>query len=397
MHEKSRAVQDVIIKSFGIIFTILLFTVSVFTLVIFAPKFMTFLMSAEKLLSGSTPSQIERIFNDSIYRQNDWITLYGGSQRIFLKREINNFEIVKDDNGFLILPTEHYDLDTLSAKADNLQFFAELCQEREIPFLFVMAPGNVIPGKTSLPTGVDDFANENIDLFLGMLCEREIPFLDVRTLTERMPLEDIVYKTDHHWALPIAFKTFSEIIAILNSTYALKLDEDFLYRDLENYVCRFYPKSFLGSSGIKVGEWYTGMDLFRVYDPIFETRLTNQYYVASELQWLREGPFWDAIIQEELLNDDGYYNKYNAYMYGSSCESRITNELAQNDSRLLLISDSFGRQMVPYMSLCFAETAWLDPQAGRYTESYTSYIDEFQPDCVVILFNGRSCYIDIPV
>ena len=35
-----------------------------------------------------------------------------------------------------------------------------------------------------------------------------------------------------------------------------------------------------------------------------------------------------------------------------------------------------------------SETRYLDPQEGRYNDSYIDYIDEYQPDVVVMMYTG---------
>ena len=49
--------------------------------------------------------------------------------------------------------------------------------------------------------------------------------------------------------------------------------------------------------------------------------------------------------------------------------------------------------MVQYLSLCFGETRYLDPQEGRYNDSYIQYMRDFQPDVVVIMYSGD--YVEV--
>lgn len=371
-----------------------LFLISFLTLKSFIPAMQSAFPNMRTM--ATNVDLFEQTFNENIVAKSKWITLYGGSQRALLKHEINHFEVIKDQDGFLHMPVTELDADTLEAYSDNLDYFAKTCQENGIPFLFVMAPSDIIEGKTTMANGFSDASNYNNDRFLQLLAKKRIPYLDSRTLIADMPLEDIFYKTDHHWALPACFKTFSQIITTIAENSNLNLDPNRYYQNINNYTCKEYPNSFLGSRGIKVGEWYTGKDSFQVFVPQFETDFITSYYISEKKQWEKTGDFWQTMIQEDILNDCLYYNKYNAFLDGSGYENRIVNNLSSNHYRCLLIADSFGRQMVPYLSLCFGETVYLDPQIGRYNESYTSYIEEYKPDCVVVMFNGLSTYIPIP-
>ena len=57
-------------------------------------------------------------------------------------------------------------------------------------------------------------------------------------------------------------------------------------------------------------------------------------------------------------------------------ENIIVNEGCDDNSKLLLISDSFARSMVMYLCQAFHETRYLDPQEGRYNKSYIDYIEK---------------------
>lgn len=394
MQKRTQKVSHIIDKAFALTFVFGLFTAAICTYWYFLPDVKQSVTLSP--LNKEMIAQIESVFNADIVHRKHWINIYGGAQRVFLKNEVNDFEVIKDKNGFLHIPAEKIENDVLSEYANNLQYFYDLCRNKNIPFLYIAAPAEVMEDKTVMPSGISDFGNVNIDRFLRMLEDREIPYLDTRPLLDEMPLEDIFYRTDHHWALPASIKTLTETIRILNEDYNMELDSEFILQNTENYICKVYENSFLGSRGIKVGELYAGKDTFRVLVPKFETNLENRYFVNSELMWTKTGSFWDTMIDEDILNDTSYYNKYNVFMFASSCENRIVNHNADNDYRILVISDSFGRQLVPYLSLYVKQTRWLDPQPGRYSESYTDYIEEYNPDCVIVMFNGQSTYITIP-
>lgn len=81
-----------------------------------------------------------------------------------------------------------------------------------------------------------------------------------------------------------------------------------------------------------------------------------------------------VIIINFLLFSNGY-----------NVENRVINKMALNDYKLLLISHSYGRPLTQYLALSFREVRNLDPQVGRYNKNYLQYIDEYEPDLVLIL------------
>ena len=48
--------------------------------------------------------------------------------------------------------------------------------------------------------------------------------------------------------------------------------------------------------------------------------------------------------------------------------------------------------MLVFMSLCFKEIRLIDPQEDRYNDSYVEYIDEYDPDIVIMTFPGKGYF-----
>lgn len=89
----------------------------------------------------------------------------------------------------------------------------------------------------------------------------------------------------------------------------------------------------------------------------------------------------------DLLNDEDYNNKYAAYVFDGNVENVIINYKAENEKKVLLVSDSFSRPMSTFLSTNFRELRCIDPQEGRYKNSLMNYIDEYKPDIVIIMYN----------
>ena len=114
------------------------------------------------------------------------------------------------------------------------------------------------------------------------------------------------------------------------------------------------------------------------------------FSISDSLKIVRKSVLiYEAII---LLNDETYLNKYNSHAYGAYNENRVKNEKSNNNLKALIIADSFARPQLGLYSLCFKETRYLDPQEGRYTDSYVEYIDRYQPDVVILMFPGDGTF-----
>lgn len=271
------------------------------------------------------------------------------------------------------------------ASPDSLVALYRYAQEKGLPFLYVQHPSKVIRQKTVLSAGLADVANDTHDRRLGVLRAMGIPTLDLRE-SIRDHLE--FYRTDHHWTVRTAFYATQSIVERLNSLYHLGLDPDGILTSLQNFDSLRYEDCFLGSHGIRVGPLFAGMDDFEMLVPRFETDLHYRHYSAHRLDVETDGAFPEAFVDFDLLEDPNYLNKYNACLKGGYVENVVENRLASNDLKVLLVANSFARAMVQYFSLCFRETRQLDPQGGRYSDSFIEYMEAYRPDVVVVMFYG---------
>lgn len=351
--------------------------------------------------SGSSSSKIEQInsqFQQADVYQRDWINLYGFAQRILSKNQIENFTLFKTSYGKIVSPQPAETEEAIKTAVDNVDAVAQYLREKEIPFFYLT---NILPIPNSqiLPDGITDYSSSNAQLLLDGISGRGIPIIDLRTsrFMQDIPQEQRFYRTDHHWSLQSCFEAFREIIFTANKELGWNLDPKNQYTNLERYIPYVKKHSFLGSYGVKAGEYYAGMDDFLIYLPNFPTNLRFESYRDTQLLLNKEGPFEEALIDWSLIENDSYYNKYNAFLYTSSVENRIVNQTADNNKKLLLISHSYGRSLAQYLSLCFNEVRHLDPQEGRYNDNYLAYIDTYEPDLVLMLTESEGLYFPVTI
>ena len=115
---------------------------------------------------------------------------------------------------------------------------------------------------------------------------------------------------------------------------------------------------------------------------------SDTHYINGKIEKKKIGTFEKAFLNYEILNDPNYKNKYNACLFGGYVENVILNHYAANNTKALLVTDSFGRSMSQYLSLYFKELRYLDPQKGRYNYSYIKYMDQYKPEIVIVMYNS---------
>lgn len=338
-------------------------------------------------ITGAIAS-LERIVNNDAFQKDQFVELYGLTQKTLDKKVI-------DDAGYGKLYRTSFDQITYSVKKENvnreLRSMKELKQgldEIGIPLLYIQAPFKLTEDLQQLPVNVKDYANDNADRFLEGLDKEGIDYLDLRKVFEDngMTQNEIFFNTDHHWTIDSAFYSMKSIIGTLNADYGFRIDES--YADISNYNRKVYKDFYIGSMGRRVGKVYGGVDDFTLITPNFDTDYTlyERDYGGEKVY---RGTFQDAVLVNDYIKEDAPLdtNRYAVY-HGDNAELEFINHKIKS-GKVMMIKDSFGLPIYSFLSLGVHEVRALDVRL--YTGSVLEYAREHRPDVVVILYNA-DCY-----
>lgn len=306
------------------------------------------------------------------------IDLYSLWYRATETREVvkEDATVLRLDNDFLAFQPNIADGETLAEMTDACAGLRDTADELGIPLLYAMAPN-----KRALSENGDNPVARNLDAFVALLRERDIAVLDLRdAMAEQgLTMENAFFQTDHHWLPETGLWTAGEIAG------ALGLDTGLL--SPEHYDVQTYADLFLGSEGKKVGRYFTplGLDDLSVITPKFDTRLT-----VTDSTGTRTGAFADTVlVQKNLHTADRYQaNPYVVYTGGDYPLQIIENHLNGEGKKILVLRDSYGCVVTPFLSLAAGEVRTVDVRYWNGTVS--DYIRAWQPDAVVVLYSGVS-------
>lgn len=331
--------------------------------------------------------QINQLYSDTDHGRRTWINIYGLSQRMLGKDVVDDFSLYRTSYGKLFRPRAYVEQDKIDSDMEKIRALYSHLEQAEIPAYYITCP-LPLDDNESLPVGLSDYSHENAGRMLEAVNEIKIPVIDLRVGSRicEIPENARFYKTDHHWKLETCYAAYVEIIERLENDLGWNLSGNGALLNTKNYNRFTREKSFLGAYGVTMGEWYMGKDDFVCLMPKWETSFSFEAYGSGtdELLLKKEGDFASALMDMEIIEDENYYNKYNAFSNGYCVDNRIINHLTKNDYKLLLISHSYGRPLSQYLSLSFKEVRNLDPQEGRYNKNYLEYIDEYEPDLVLV-------------
>ena len=222
---------------------------------------------------------------------------------------------------------------------------------------------------------------------VALLRDKDVDLIDLREEIEkaRFDWSSLFFVTDHHWKPKTGLWASGLIMKHLSEKYGYDINES--YYDYDNYESHVKKDWMLGAVGRRTGAWYDGLDDIEILNPKFDT---DFYFwgVSDNGEEIREGDFWHSMYLWDNLKtrSDFVNNSYSTYIGKEYSINTITNRMAKNDLKVLIIRESFSCVLTPFISLNSKETTSIDLR--RYKEQ--SIIDlcrETKPDVVLLPYN----------
>ncbi len=388
------------------IITVCFFLAIIFVMAIMSVLNLTNNYKTSGILNFTIPG-FENDFKTNLFLRQEIIEAQGLTQKWIGNNSVEDPEtgkIIKNNWGQLTsLPGEK----DFSGYIENIKKITGACKEENISQIYVQAPFKILPGyeKEQLPVGFTTKANLNADMFISKMKAMSVDVYDLRTVLEQsteIPVNELFYKTDHHWTVPTAFYAAGDFVKYLSENYDYcSEDEIKLLTEKDNFDFTTMDNCYLGSWGRRTGVLYAGLEDFTYITPKFDTDYSIKR-VAGEAVYENRGSFYDMVMspkrvekekygpsEEELaagFGDNGIYTDlYSVYMDGFVAEMHMINHNSGNDKKILIFQDSFGFPFSPFVSFTAKETRVIDLR--NWSGDIESYISEYQPHFVITLFN----------
>lgn len=308
-----------------------------------------------------------------------------------------NFSSFGEYNGVYQLSDGYWtalkDRKDRSEHIESFASFSAFLKEQGIDFLYVQAPYKVSKYEDSDVSGVVDFSNQNADEVLSGLQAAGIDTFDLREVIykEGMSHHELFFITDHHWKGETGLWAAGKIAKYLNENYAFQMNLELLNPD--NFTSVTYEDYFLGSLGRKVTLGQAEPENISLLYPNYET---NLHFEIPSIGVDLTGDF-SITYNMEAVSEIDYYNKdpYHAYSYGDRAVIRYENldENIEESRKVLLIHDSFSDCMQSFLALGLQNLETLDLR--YFTGSLEAYIEESQPDMVIVMYNAGELSFDV--
>lgn len=336
----------------------------------------------EELLPTAQVVFFEQEYTEQFVGKDQYIDLNGRIFSVVGSNYLN--EVLKLDNGYFITLDEEEDM---THYVDSATLLYHYLQEREIPFAFIQAPGQ-LPSDfdENIPDGFETYINRNADAFLNGLESNGVPTLDLRAEIQNQGLNhwDLFFKTDHHWNAEGGLWGSSVVAPFIDQL----LGEDIAnpdYFDQTNYQITTYPKAFLGSRGQRTGAVFSGYDDVSIFTPRFETQLEGE--TASSSTYV-SGDF-TQVMYPTLDVRNLTYQTYLSYLGDYSV---LKNHKVDNGKKIVILRDSFSRVAAAFLALHYEEIHLFDFREGDNTNDFfLQQLEVIAPDVVVqMLYTGAN-------
>ena len=345
--------------------------------------------------------EADSAINTQLDRDHLFIELYGATQRLMGRRVVEDadpqYTVIRLENGYLTFSDPDGEQVDMSVRAEEMvEFVQRVKKEYKTPVLYVQAPSKL--SVSTLPDGLEDYTEAEADQFLALLEKAKVDTLDLRPAfreaaeTNPDTAAELFFHTDHHWTPAGAFLGYQILCEKLEKSYRFQIDEDLT--DPDTYNKYNFEEVFLGSQGRRVGEAYTGLDDLEIWSP---KELTHFVYSVPIIGLKREGPFVTSLLFPERLAHVDLYNDnpYAIYAGGDYLLSRAVNQDLPDGKRILILRDSFGCGLTPFLSMACGEVMAMDPrQFNGNQDIMMHYIDWLEPDLIIVMNTTGSLRVE---
>ena len=247
--------------------------------------------------------------------------------------------------------------------AEIINKFADLMKPKGVRVISAMAPqavGIMVEQKYMEKLGCSD-QEAALDYILSRMNSNVVKVDMFQRLVDHND-EYIYFRTDHHWTALGAYYAYEEICQVLGMEAAPL--ENFEVWDQGEFTGTLYFEC-TNPERLRVDTCYA-------YDPPGDltTYITDDKY---------------GTFETEVLTDMSYagrHAKYYVFLYGDNALTEITNHDIPDGKTCVVIKDSFGNPLVPFLTQNYHKVLALDFR-HYYTMDLQEFVEAYDVDDVI--------------
>ena len=330
----------------------------------------------DKYFSGDFAEDVGDYYSDQFPARDFFVGLKGVTEIAMLKGENN--DVVLGADSYLLSRMDNPKISNVIKNYDASADFAARLAENGVSVTFAAAGRVIDVAEEKLPVlypvdtlyapwdALDERAEEtHVDGAAG--------YTDMLYLNLRDPLkaasdagDDVMYRTDHHWTTHGAYLAYVELMNLWGMEPLAE----------STFTVEVVSEEFYGTAWRNAGMKWIAPDTMEYYRFDGDMDYTMTIHDSDTVM---EG-FYDRSYLEKT-------DKYSSFISGNHAYVTIEKNGEENRERLMLIKDSFGHSLAPFLAYHFD----LEIIDLRYYKSSAAVLaDETECDRVLIINNMDS-------
>jgi hypothetical protein len=370
-------------KIFIAVFVIFIFLMAPYIMIFGSNKKSTFenrtlqqspILSIKNIISAKYMSEFENYFTDQFPGRDVWVKMYLKYQKAVNKTFIFNYYVTKD-NWIMPKPITRFPKRSIDKAFNNLEKINQIAKKQGTRLIFISLPHKVNSVKVNTPSYIQkDRGLEDKAYMLNKIKNSSVELLDVGSeIKKRYSQEQInqmYFKTDHHWNISGAFAGLKIISNYLNLNFNDK-----------NYIEKCYrDKVFQGSYNLQLYMMVSAKNEVICTkvpkDNSFKAlKITiNKKNVPIERVYARV----DFLKKKNIQYKELFTNDYS--------EIKIKNPLAKNNKKIIISKDSYTNPIVFHIAQQYKEADVVDLRHYKY-KSFERLLKDNKFDYALIMYD----------
>lgn len=341
-------------------------------------KLFTYLAQDKYTEADLSVSKIETEYASNIWHKKDLINLNGAvASKLKMQGFYSNMGMYVTDNNYIVSTSPYTNTDYEYKQTVE---FRDFLKANGVNLLYVNKPTKYLDDNMFREKfGVETYSNRNADRFLSRIKEAGVNTIDLRNNIVRNNgnIEELFYRTDHHWTVPAGLWATKVIARGLNNKCGYNIDTTVFNKS--NFTFRKWKACWLGEQGRKIAESYVGLDDFTEIKPKFETN----YSFIDNNGYTYDGTF-DNFINEEVYNTEKDVYENESWHYSYNRINCINNNVEYG--KVLLLGDSYDQVTQPFLSLGVHQVDSIIMRNFNEEYSLRNYILQNEYDTVIIAY-----------
>lgn len=336
----------------------------------------------KEIFTGEYAKHLESYFVDQFPKRDEWLRDYIVFQNSTGKVYLNDKYYLAGDGWIAAKPVMDKDEKILSDFVDELENISKDLEEADIPFTFYSFPAKatyLLKAPDYMPTDSGQATNKRIHDLLKEHHVDEVRLIDY--MDRSIPVEDMYFKTDHHWTIRGAYAAYEALITTLSDRMGEPITP-MPYQEDQTFCLK---NEFLGSWNKILAMTVENDDKVCYNEPVdfsktlkvFQRTATREYQVDVDKYYgIAKG-----FSENRPINySEGYSS--------DSIEINIFNEQPDIDKHVVVIKDSYFNPIQLHVASHFKQLTIIDLR--YFDQPLIQYLEEIQPDYVILAYNDRN-------